>query len=60
MEGGSSPSSILTKMENKPFIICDCGLKITGNSQAHAEANLKNHKESKLHKKLMEVKENKQ
>lgn len=44
-------------MENKPFIICDCGFKVTGNSQAHAEANLKNHQGSKLHKKLMETKE---
>lgn len=42
--------------EDKPFIICECGYKITGISNAHAKANLKNHKESKLHKKLMETK----
>ena len=37
----------------KPGIVCDCGFRVTGNSMAHAEANLKNHKKSKLHKKLM-------
>lgn len=44
----------------KPFVICECGIKITGNSTIHAEANLKNHKLSKLHKKLMDMKNGKQ
>jgi len=35
---------------------CICGLKIKGNSILNAEANLKIHKLSKLHKKLMEIK----
>lgn len=37
----------------KDEIICECGIKITGNSKAHAEANLKNHKQSKLHKEII-------
>jgi len=37
----------------KDEIICECGVKITGNSKAHAEANLRNHKQSKLHKEIM-------
>ena len=43
-------------MKNKEFVICECGLKIHGSSQSHAEANLKNHKQSKIHEKLMEMK----
>ncbi|KKN12895.1 hypothetical protein LCGC14_1011910 [marine sediment metagenome] len=43
--------------KNKPNVVCECGFTVTGNSQLHAEANLKNHKKSKLHKKLMMVKE---
>jgi len=39
----------------KSFIICECGLKIKGNSILHAETNLINHRKSKLHKKLMEM-----
>lgn len=37
-------------------ITCECGWPIKGKSIAHAEANLKNHKKSKLHKKLMMIK----
>ena len=42
--------------DNKPFVDCECGLRVKGNSKVHAEANLHNHKKSKLHKKLMESK----
>ena len=41
---------------NKPFVDCECGLRVKGNSKAHAEANLEQHEKSKLHKKLMESK----
>ena len=37
-------------------IVCECGWKVTGISKKHTEANLKIHKKSKLHKKLMENK----
>ena len=40
----------------KEEITCECGWKIKGTSILHAESNLKNHKKSKLHKKLMETK----
>jgi len=43
-------------MDNRPFEECECGFRVRGNSQAHAKANLKNHKKSKLHKNLMEAK----
>lgn len=43
-------------MDTRPFVDCECGLRVRGTSQAHAEANLKNHEKSKLHKKLMESK----
>lgn len=33
--------------------ICDCGQTITGNSDAHLEANMKIHKRSKLHKEII-------
>ena len=36
-------------------IKCECGWTIKGISQSHAEANLKIHKKSKLHKRLMEI-----
>lgn len=35
---------------------CECGWKVKGSSIDHANANLKIHKTSKLHKKLMEIK----
>jgi len=30
---------------------CECGIKVFGNSEANAKANLKLHQKSKLHKK---------
>ena len=43
-------------MEKDNEIICECGLKMSGVSKKHAESNLRTHKGSKLHKKLMENK----
>lgn len=40
----------------KTKITCECGIPIGGNSKKHREANLKIHKTSKLHKKLMKIK----
>lgn len=37
-------------------IECDCGWVVKGNSEKHAEANLKIHKKSKLHKRLIKYK----
>jgi hypothetical protein len=37
-------------------LYCECGYGIKGNSEAHATTNLDQHKKSKLHKKLMEIK----
>lgn len=36
-------------------IRCKCGSIVTGNSKLHAEANLKNHEDSKKHKRNMKV-----
>ena len=46
-------------MKDKNSIKCECGLVIKGISKKHAESNLKIHKKSKLHKKLMEGKNEK-
>ncbi len=43
-------------MDTRPFVDCECGFRVRGVSKASAEANLENHKKSKLHKKLMETK----
>ncbi len=43
-------------MTKKDYIDCECGFRVTGNSKLHAESNLKIHKKSKLHKKLIDVK----
>ena len=40
----------------KSEVTCECGWIVRGTSIIHAEANLKLHKKSKLHKKLMEMK----
>lgn len=37
-------------------VTCECGWKVKGNSISNAEANLKIHRTSKMHKKLMEMK----
>ena len=37
-------------------ITCECGWEVRGTSIYHTEANLKIHKKSKLHRKLMEMK----
>lgn len=34
----------------KVCIVCECGVKICGNSDSNAKANLRTHKKSKLHK----------
>lgn len=42
-----------------PFMIkiyCECGFGVRGVTEAHAEANLTQHKKSKLHQKMMEIK----
>ena len=36
-------------------IKCSCGFIVTGNSKAHAETQLKQHKKSKMHKKFTEM-----
>ena len=43
-------------MENKYFMDCDCGYRVKGTSDAHAESNMKAHRLSNLHKRLMEMK----
>jgi len=35
-------------------INCPCGRKVTGVSEVHAKANLKEHKKSKRHREFME------
>ena len=41
-------------MEKQPVTLnCECGWRIKGNSIKHAEANLKIHRKSKLHKTLI-------
>lgn len=44
------------KRINKNTIKCECGMIVKGTSEKHTKSNLKNHKKSKLHKKLMEGK----
>ncbi len=39
---------------------CECGWEVKGSSKIHAEANLKIHKQSKLHKKLMKIRKEKE
>ena len=41
------------KHYDKVELICDCGIKIFGNSDKNVKANLKLHQKSKLHKKQM-------
>jgi len=43
----------LKKKRVKVNVNCECGITIFGNSQSNAEANLKLHHKSKLHKKQM-------
>lgn len=43
-------------MPEENFIICECGAKINGTTKAHAEGLLPEHKTSKRHKELMEIK----
>jgi len=51
----------LKKKEKIPVcIICECGSRVFGSSQDHANANLKLHKKSKKHKMIMEFKEKSQ
>ena len=38
---------------NKKTLICECGIGVKGISEAHAKSNLKSHKKSKIHKKIM-------
>jgi hypothetical protein len=46
---------IKDKIIDEKTIQCECGKIVTGVSKAHTEANLKNHKKSKEHKKNMKV-----
>ena len=39
----------------KIAVRCECGAIVRGNSQKNAEANLKNHKKSKQHKKFISL-----
>ena len=39
------------------MIRCDCGALIKGSSEKHCKGNLENHKNSKKHEELMEIKE---
>jgi hypothetical protein len=43
-------------MNKENEVECECGAIVKGNSKLHAEANLKEHKTSKKHKELMEIK----
>lgn len=43
------------KRINEKTIQCECGAIVRGVSEAHVEANLKNHKKSKKHKKDMRL-----
>lgn len=40
---------------DKKSVTCECGIKIFGNSEDNAKANLKLHQKSKLHKKQMSL-----
>ena len=40
-------------------IICECGMFVKGTSKKHLESTLKQHKDSKMHKELMEAKKEK-
>jgi len=42
--------------KEKVCFVCECGIKIFGNSIKNAEANLKIHTKSKRHKGIMEFK----
>ena len=43
-----------TKQKRKKVsLICECGIKVFGNSLFNATANLKIHQKSKLHKKQL-------
>ena len=41
------------KQYNKVEVVCSCGIKIFGNSEKNAQANLKTHLKSKFHKRLI-------
>ena len=41
------------KKYQKVEVVCDCGVRIFGNSEKNVQANLKLHQKSKLHKKQM-------
>ena len=49
---GVIPYTLMTEI-----IFCECGYPIKGSSRTHAEANLKIHKASKLHRILIKNKE---
>ncbi len=45
--------------KQKPYVECECGARIYGNSVEHAKSILPEHKRSKRHKELMEIKKRK-
>ena len=43
----------IKQKRNKTNVVCECGIKVFGNSDINAVANLKQHMKSKLHKKQL-------
>ena len=37
--------------------VCECGIVVRGTSNKHLEANMKQHKRSKMHRELMKFKD---
>ena len=42
--------------KEKPYVPCECGMRVHGTTFSQATAMLENHKRSKAHKNLMEQK----
>ena len=52
---------VKNKMKNqKPYVECECGARVYGNSIEHAKSILPEHNRSKRHKELMEIKKRKE
>lgn len=43
--------------KERSFVECECGYRVYGRSEKHAKSLLPEHKKSKRHKELMEIKE---
>lgn len=42
-------------MKDKPYVECECGIKVYGKSEEHARKLLPAHKVSKRHKEIIEI-----